>query len=152
MHLRSIIVAMGLLLLAAAPLLAHKGAHGIVHERMEMMKSIGAAMKQIERTLKGKGAYDAAKVKASAEAIEAHARHMLTMFPQNSLDKPTEALPAIWQRWPEFEAETKRLSESARALADLAARAEPRETVAEAFKPLMATCTGCHKPFRKTRK
>jgi cytochrome c556 len=94
-----------LLLFSAGPAtpLAHSGAKGIVKERMTLMKSIGDAMKTLTAMFKGDVEYDAQAVRAAAEAINARGGdHMTHLFPDGSLQKPTEALPRIWEDWETF--------------------------------------------------
>ena len=87
----------------AGVVLAHGGATGIVKERMDLMKGIGDAMKTLTAMFKGEVAYDPDAVRAAARTIRSRAgEHMTTLFPEGSLHKPTEALPAIWEDWPAF--------------------------------------------------
>ena len=109
---------------------AHKGAKGVVKERMDAMKSIGDSMKAIKKMLQGEMAYDAAKLKKAAGTIRAHAGEPLTkLFPKDSLQKPTEATPKIWEDWEGFKANAMRLRDYAGALEN---SAERRGTAAEA--------------------
>lgn len=115
---------------------AHKGAKGIVKERMDAMKSIGDSMKAIKKMLQGEMTYDSAKVKKAAGTIKAHAGEPLTkLFPKDSLQKPTEATPKIWEDWEGFKASAMRLRDYAGALENSADR---RGAAAEA-SGLMAT-------------
>lgn len=83
---------------------SHGGATGIVKERMDLMGSIGDSMKELVSIFKGEVPYDAATVERAASAIRDHASgaSIERLFPEGSLDKPTEALPAIWEHWEEF--------------------------------------------------
>jgi len=106
------------------------------------MKAVGTAMKDASSVL---GTFDAAKAKASMEAVAAHAKKAKGLFPAGSdKDPKTEADPKIWQNKADFD---KRLTE----LATLAAAAS-KATTADAFKPAFqkvgATCKGCHDVYR----
>ena len=99
---------------------AHGGATGVVKERMELMKDIGKSMKTLTQMFKGETEYDAEEVKTAAAQIRDHAEKITAMFPEGSLDKPTEALPAIWQDWPAFEALVNQLAGYSGALIEAA--------------------------------
>lgn len=89
--------------LAAVSAFAHGGATGVVKQRMEAMGAIKDAMKVLTPMMQGKTAYDANLVNQQAEVIGKHAGEALTsLFPEGSLDKPTEARPEIWKDWADF--------------------------------------------------
>lgn len=99
----------------------HTGATGVVKERMELMKSIGDATKSLAEIMKGSVPYDAAKVKQLAATIEGHGgKAMTVMFPENTLDHPSEAVPAIWSDWERFSELADQLAVYAGALAKAA--------------------------------
>ena len=104
--------------LAAAGALAHGNATGIVKERMDLMESIGDAMKAITAMMRGKEEYEVEKVRRLAGTIASHGGEKMTaLFPEGSLDQPTEALPAIWTDWEQFSALAAQLEDYAGALA-----------------------------------
>ena len=90
-------------LLLTVPAWSHEDATGVVKERMDTMKAIGEAMKGLTAMFKGERPYDATEVKKLAASINSRAGHVTKLFPKGSLQKPTEALPAIWEKWPTFE-------------------------------------------------
>ncbi len=101
----SAFVLSAVLSVGASLALAHGGATGVVKERMELMENIGKAMKTLTAIFKGERDYDAGAVKAAAGSIRDHAGAQLTkLFPESSLDEPTETLPTVWQDWDEFDA------------------------------------------------
>ncbi len=100
---------------------AHTGAMGVVKERMDAMSAIGDANKVLRAIFSGESPYNADTVAENAAIIQGHAGSALTeLFPQGSLDTPTEAKPEIWQNWSEFSALAARLEETAKALANAA--------------------------------
>ncbi len=142
------ILAVGLA--ATTSTMAHKGAKGIVKERMDLMQDIRKHMKVIGQMIRGKTDFDAPTAKKSAKVIGGHASHMPMMFPKGSIKGPSEAVPAIWQDWPEF----KRLAEDLLSAAGQM-ESEPnltKERAGPIFKKMAATCSGCHKVFRKKKK
>lgn len=97
--------------------LAHGGASGVVKERMDLMETVGKAMKSLTDMMRGKQDYDADRVRAAARQIADHGGESLTkLFPENSLDGPTEALPVIWTEWDRFAALADQLTAYATAL------------------------------------
>ncbi|HAT36834.1 MAG TPA: hypothetical protein DCS82_14050, partial [Rhodospirillaceae bacterium] len=76
--MRSVSIAIALVLIAMVSAIAHEGAVGVVAERMATMKNMGAAMKQIKAMIKGRADYDAARVEELARAIAAHSGEKMT--------------------------------------------------------------------------
>lgn len=130
------------------PALAHEGATGIVKQRMEAMRSMGDAMKELAAMLRGKQAYDADRVRDLASRIAMHGGDTLVeLFPEDSIEGPSEALPAIWEDGQGFAELAQALQTNAGALSD-SAGAQPE--AAAAFAGLGRTCSACHKDFRMT--
>ena len=136
-------------LAATGAAFAHSGAMGIVKERMDAMTEISRNVKTVGQMLKGTAAYNPGEIERAAKAISAHAGDAMTeLFPEGSLDPPTEASPEIWAQWPEFSMFAGRLQSSARTLQDLAAQGAEQKNVAAAFGKVAATCKSCHEAFR----
>jgi len=96
---------------------AHKGATGIVKDRMHVMKGMADNLKLLTKMLDGDIPYDRSKAEAAAASIEEHGGKAMTkMFPKGSLKKPTEAIPKIWENWDDFEASAMRMQAYAGAL------------------------------------
>lgn len=128
---------------------AHKGATGIVKMRMEAMKDIKDNLKLVKNMLKGKTKYRPGAVAAAAGAIKGHAVKMPKQFPEGSLKGKSEALPAVWERWQDFEAAADEL---ARLAAELEASAKTNNAATrKAFAQLARSCTSCHDNFRKKK-
>ena len=128
---------------------AHKGAKGIVMERMMSMKSMGDGMKLIAAMVTGKAPYDASKTKAIATEIKMHAAGIPKQFPKGSIKGPSEALPAIWKDWDAFKGHADELAK----LADqMAASADSGKVVALGlFAKIGKTCSGCHQDYRQKK-
>ena len=129
---------------------AHKGATGVVMQRMMSMKGMGEGMKELAAMVTGKAPYDAAKAKTIATTIKEHAVSIPKQFPKDSIKGPSEALPAIWEDWDGF----KGHADSLAGLADkLAGSAESGKAVALGlFAQMGKTCSGCHQDYRKKKK
>ena len=143
----------GGVLMAASQLLAHDGhmgATGIIKERMDTMKSFGKAVGTMADMLKGKLPYDAAFVRDGAQTINTHAgERLLSYFPEGSLDKNSDALPAIWQDWSRFSELAADLKTHS---ATLEEAAESQAAFMPAFIDLTDTCSACHTKFRVEQK
>lgn len=109
--------------IAVAPLaVAHKGATGIVKERMTLMENIGDAMKVLSAIFKKERPYDAKAVADAAATIRDHSGETLTkLFPKGSLKHPSVAKKEIWLKWDDF----KRMAEDLKTYADALAKAAP---------------------------
>lgn len=163
---RRLTVAVLVLVLAAGSVYAHRGATGIVKERMDAMMSLGDAMKALTAMMRGKQPYDVERVRTYARTAARHGGEELTrLFPEGSLQHPTRANPAIWADWERFSALAMELTVYAGALASAAANqrssgrggALPVDPTPEqlatmapdlVFERLRRTCSDCHRPFR----
>ncbi|MFA3920677.1 c-type cytochrome [Ruegeria hyattellae] len=98
---------------------AHGGATGVVKERMDGMGVMKEAMRVLTPMMRGQVDYDAAVVRERSEDISRHAGEALTrLFPEGSLDAPSEAKPEIWQDWDAFSAMAEKLRVTADGLAE----------------------------------
>lgn len=105
------------LLSMSSALVAHDDATGVVKERMELMETLGGAMKKLVPVFRNKVPYDADLVKEQAAIIEANAgKHMAMLFPEGSVGEPSEALPEIWKDWSDFETQAMWLERYAQGL------------------------------------
>lgn len=117
-------VSLGTVLVAAAlPTLvsAHGGATGIVKERMDLMKDMKDSMKTLSAIFKGEAEYNADTVKKHAMLINSHAGDEMTkLFPTDSQQGHTEALPILWNEWDQFKDLADRLKVISQGLNDAA--------------------------------
>jgi cytochrome c556 len=129
---------------------AHENATGVVKERMVAMETIGNSMKQLAALVLGKIPYDANSVIQNALVIKNHGgSNLIKLFPNGSIDKPSEAHPDIWKNWEEFSALAVRLSGTA---GEIAIDASRDSTHAKAlFKKLAKTCKICHSSYRQKK-
>ena len=128
---------------------AHKGATGVVMERMMAMKSMGDAMKSLAAMVTGKAVFEADEVHKIGSRIKAHAADIPTMFPKGSIKGPSEATPAIWSDWESFK---KHASELEKLATQLEGEAGSQKSVALGlFAKMGKTCSGCHEDFRQKK-
>ncbi len=128
---------------------AHMSATGVVKERMMLMKDISKNMREIASMMKGEADYDSEKISRFASNIASKGGERITkLFPDGSLDEPTEALPSIWQDWAKFKAVSGQLEIAAN---DLKATSGDQFDAMGAFQKLAQTCGACHRTFRQKK-
>lgn len=118
-----ILAPVGALIIVASTGLAfaHGGATGIVKERMDLMDAVGKSMKTITEMFQGEKPFDAAALREAAAFIGNHGGEQMTrLFPEGSIQGPSESLPAIWQDWDRFSELADDLTKYAGALAEAA--------------------------------
>ena len=135
-------VSAGLLLSVSA--FAHKGATGIVKERMDNFKASQMALKQVLAASK-RNDFDA--IVPLANQIKNWAEIMPTKFPSGSDGPPSEAAPAIWTDFEGFKSAAKENFEAASLLEVTALNGDAKAT-AKAIKKLAGTCKSCHQSYR----
>jgi len=113
---KTVIMSVALVSIAAAAL-AHKGATGIVKERMDGMSAMGQAVKSLTPMMRGQSTFDADAVRASADVMIMHAgEQMSRLFPEGSGGMPSSAMPAVWDEWDEFTALAAQLEVTAKGM------------------------------------
>ena len=139
------ISALALSLSSPPAVLAHKGAMGIVKERMDKFKASEKATKRIQQAL-SRG--DTAMVMAEAEFLVSLASEMDSYFPENSNQSPSEAKDEIWLQWDDFVGAIQSFENASTALIDAAATEDPR-AMDSAFSDMTKSCKSCHQQFRE---
>ena len=130
--------------------LAHQGATGVIKERMDMMEDIGDNMKGMKAMVQRKQAFDATKMAMYAESIQKASLDMKKVFPEGSLQHPSEALPSIWQNWDKFSSLADQLVAESEKLREMA-KTQDQRAVMKQFARVGKTCRGCHTDFRKKK-
>ena len=133
---------------------AHNGATGLVKERMDSMKSISRAGKALSGMAKGKQDFDPQVARTLALKMRTHALRIPELFPStqhSQMGMGTEASPAIWERWLEFEGLAQQLADTSGDLASSAENADIAE-FQDRFTDVAKTCKSCHKSFRVKKK
>ncbi|WP_223479770.1 c-type cytochrome [Oricola indica] len=131
--------------------LAHSGATGIVRQRMDLMGEIADRMKDLGAMIRGRENFDPEVAGSAADALAGHAGEMLSLFPEGSAGGTSEARPAIWVDWQEFEGLAGALEEKASALSSVAQEAESVDEIRLLFADMGRTCSQCHEDFRLTK-
>lgn len=137
-----------LLLVLAFPLLAADKPEAAIKYRSLVMKAMGAHMNAMSMVVK-RQVSDRSRLAVDAEALRGLAGGLPALFPKGTGPDVarTAAKPDVWQRWPEFNAASKRLeSETARLLQ--LARGKDAAAFDKQFETVNAACNECHQQFR----
>lgn len=129
---------------------AHDGATGVVKERMDAMKAMGGAMKQLAAMMKGQTAFDAMSASQAGMTINEKANGLIKLFPEGSGEASSYAKPEVWSKWSEFEAATRTLIDASAKLADAEMDAGKND-IMPLFAGVGKTCKGCHETFRRPK-
>lgn len=130
--------------------LAHKGAMGVVKERMDLMDQIGKDMKSLKKIVNNKKRFAPDQIELHAESMAKASRHILKLFPEGSLQQPTESLASIWEDWERFSRLTETLTLESEKLKQSASSGN-RPQVIQQFRTVAKTCRSCHTDFRKKK-
>lgn len=131
---------------------AHEGAKGVVKQRMDSMSEMGDAVKIIADMVKGKAEYNIDEIRVSTEVLSSHAVKVTDYFPDTEESKKShvsEALPKIWEDWPEFEAQAQNLERAVSDLEKQAALELDQRALRIVFAKTAKACSACHDDFRK---
>ncbi len=132
-----------IMLLPAHEIQAHKGAQGVVKERMKGMMRMEKSLRPINAMLQGKKPFDANLVHRQGREILRHAERIPHLFPQGSLQYPSEAAPAIWRNFDDFRQRADELKRTALLLMEANAA-----TLPDIAREMRAACKGCHEKYR----
>jgi cytochrome c556 len=134
--------------LASLAVAQQEGAKGVVAIRQATMDANAKHMNAIKAIL----TEDPQLLKLvafHAQAIAEAAEYVPEMFPEGSTQKPTAALPAIWDKPDQFKQAAERGHGLAEKLAQASQGGDVQATLA-AFAALgKEGCGGCHETFRK---
>ncbi len=139
-----------LLAMISAQAIAHKGATGVVKERMNLMDDIGDNMKGMKAMIQRKQPFDAEKMASHAESIRQASTHIKKVFPEGSLKHPTEALPSVWENWNKFSSLADKLVVESEQLREIA-KSQDQRAVMKQFARVGKTCRNCHTDFRQKK-
>jgi cytochrome c556 len=143
--------------LGAATAYAADEPDNIVKYRKAFMDANGAHITMIAAVVKGEVSFTdelAAHAQALAEQGKLLTANLQVLFPEGTGkgDGPdTAALPAIWEKWSEFEQDAKAFEEESAKLAEVAAGGD-MAAIGEQLGALgKQGCGGCHESFREKK-
>lgn len=134
----------------ATTVYAHKGATGVVKQRMGAMKDMAKGTKTLALMVTGKKPFDAGAVKDVAASLKQHSEEIPKLFPKGSNKHPSEATENIWTDWDDFKEYAASLGKLAGELDAVAQQGKGDVTIV--FAKIGKTCSGCHEEFRKKKK
>lgn len=132
------------LFVAAFAAYAHSGATGVVKERMDNFKQAKKSMKTIKQAIK---APDFQTITLESEKLVKWGNEMLNYFPVGSNQKPSEAMPLIWQEWSRFDAHRQTYLLNSITLVESAA-VQDLDAVRDAYGELAKSCKACHDRYK----
>ena len=134
-----------LICLFAAQSFAHKGATGIVKERMDKFSEARGQMKQMRGALQANSLDIVVEITSD---MRQWAKDMPQAFPAGSDMAPSEALPAIWDDKDGFAQAIAAYDEAIIALQKAALSGDQTNALGK-FRALGQACSNCHKNYRK---
>lgn len=126
---------------------AHQGAQGVILERMTLMEDFGTSMQVMSDMFKARTPYDPETLARQSATLSSLSKRIPRLFPSGTNRKPSEATPAIWRDWQEFEQLTRELTVQSNVLAEQAGTLSAKDARRQ-FARIAKTCTACHKKFR----
>jgi cytochrome c556 len=123
---------------------AHSGATGLVKERMDNFKNSKRSMKLMKNAIKEN---DHSLVALESEKLVRWGEVMHTYFPEGSNQKPSEALPIIWQEWSIFEEHRVEYLQQAQALMQ-SAESQDLSAIKSTYGLLAKSCKSCHERYK----
>ena len=123
---------------------AHKGATGVVKQRMDYFKESQKRLKSISKAIKAKDYWD---IEKNSAWLTQWGKEMTSLFPEDSLSPPTEASPLIWENFDDFSARAADFMQASRALT-LHAEEEDYAAITAAFREVAQSCKACHSQYR----
>ena len=142
-----VIVGLAALAVGATVVLAQNT--GAITLRKDAMKALGGATKDPGAMAKGEAAFDLAKVQTSLKALESTAAKGKTVFPNDSKDGDTAALPVAFTNQADLFAKFDKLAADAKAAQ---AAIKDEASFKTEWPKVVANCGGCHKIYRKPPK
>jgi cytochrome c556 len=142
LHMRRTLVLASLMALGVTAAFAQSAAIG---QRKDQLKAMGAAMGPIGKMIRGEDPLDLAKVQAGLKVVQANAKTLPTLFPDDSKTGDTKALPVIWTDNAKFKGYFAKLD--ADATAALAA-IKDEATLKSEMPKVLGNCGTCHNEFR----
>jgi cytochrome c556 len=156
-RLRTLIAGTALVLVVAGGTMAWAADEpaNVVKYRQNFMKANGAHLGMIASVVKGEVSFTdeiAGNARALAEMGEMLSANLQQLFPQGS-DKAaglkTSALPAVWEKWSDFEQVAMRFQQETAKLAEVAQGGDMAAIGQQVGVVGKEGCGACHETFRE---
>jgi cytochrome c556 len=140
--MRKLVLTIAALGVAATAAFAASAAIG---ERKALFREMGQATRPIGAMLQGAAPFDLAAVQRALDIYAANAPKLKGLFPDDSKEGDTKALPAIWENKADFESRFDAFA--AQATAAKAAITD-EATFRQNMGPLLGNCGACHDRYQ----
>ena len=148
MKIKNVVFYISFLLISSifsiTPLLANKGAQGVVKERMDKFKISKKMMQTIHKSIQNE---DFETIEKSATTLYNWSKEMIKYFPEGSDIPPSEASTDIWLDPDGFKKAVNNFELASLKLTKNSKEKDFDKTV-DSFRSLAGTCKGCHQKFR----
>lgn len=145
---RRIALGLAATLLAAGYLSAQqRDAAAMIDYRKDVMLGMATHLTALTELLRGGLELDEKHVEAQATSLGLNAQLVSTLFPPESAEGDTAALPGVWQRAEQFLARAEAAEREGRNLV-AAAESGDREFMVQSLARLADACRNCHREFR----
>lgn len=120
----------------------------VIGYRKDVMLGMAAHLTALTELLTGETDFDERHVEAQATSLGLNAQLVSSLFPPDSDEGDTAALPGIWQRPEQFLARAEAAEREGRNLVAAAENGD-REFLVQSLKRLTDACRNCHQEFRR---
>jgi cytochrome c556 len=126
----------------------------VIKYRQAYMRANGAHIAMIGAVAKGEISWTDELVD-HAHALHEQSQHLLRLFPEGSgkgaTDVESVALPAIWEKWGEFEQAAQRFEQESAKLLEVAEAGDMAALGQQLGALGKDGCGGCHETFREKK-
>ncbi|WP_160310524.1 c-type cytochrome [Microvirga vignae] len=140
----TIIAAIGVSMVSGFGVLAQQG--DPIRQRQDLMKSNQEQVRLLTGMSRGQVPFNATQAQAALQRIEQNAQQIPMLFPANSQQGKTSALPVIWERKADFDARATKLGQDAKAAQN---GITDQASLQGAVQRVGQNCGGCHETYRK---
>lgn len=121
---------------------------GVVAYRIAVMRTLGAQMMGIKTALTETPEF-AGNVVWHGRIVNDASKLLPDLFPEGSNEPPSRTLAVTWEKWDEFEAAARKLTELSAAFVETAKAGDAQATLAAFVEMGKKGCGGCHETFRR---